>query len=168
MARKKPVRQRTICHVLRASILEVFLRKKSPGNSPGHAPNTCDNQGFELTGEFPVSWFLRVLDIHWKGSSRKPPKTWPLPGRGDSAPSRMGWCPQTRGTEPQEKKQLTEPSLQAAAARTFCRVRHMSLSDYVVYLREYAAHFGLTEMIRFNLKAHVRVRKIPHVAVVVI
>ncbi|CAJ1343284.1 unnamed protein product, partial [Effrenium voratum] len=29
---------------------------------------------------------------------------------------------------------------------------HMSLSDYVVYLREYAAHFGLKEMIRFNLK----------------
>ena len=31
--------------------------------------------------------------------------------------------------------------------------RHMTLKDYVLYLREYAAHFGISELIRFNVKA---------------
>ena len=29
----------------------------------------------------------------------------------------------------------------------------MTLKDYVLYLREYAAHFGISELIRFNVKA---------------
>lgn len=29
---------------------------------------------------------------------------------------------------------------------------HMTLKDYVLYLREYAAHFGISELIRFNVK----------------
>eukprot|EP00913_Durusdinium_trenchii_P004241 g3932.t1 len=29
---------------------------------------------------------------------------------------------------------------------------HMTLKDYVVYLHEYAAHFELTQLIRFNVK----------------
>jgi len=29
----------------------------------------------------------------------------------------------------------------------------MTLKEYVLYLREYAAHFGISELIRFNVKA---------------
>ena len=32
-------------------------------------------------------------------------------------------------------------------------MRHMTLKDYVCYLQDYAAHFAVTELIRYKVKA---------------
>ena len=43
-----------------------------------------------------------------------------------------------------------------AWSRWSLRPRHMTMTDYVLYLKEYSAHFGLLELIRFNVKVGAR------------